>query len=214
MRRILALLGDYWHCSDQLLLAVQSVGLPDDASLEVIRYPDIVDPLEIAGYDLVIFAMMGQLRPRESDEQWYDSHAQAALADRVAGGAGLLVVHAGTASHPQDGPLRALVGGHFLHHPPEHPVVTISPVADHPITRGVSPFGHPDEHYFMQVDSDVTPLLEASSTLGTQPAGWCKQYGDGRVAVIVPGHTREMLEEPMLRAALANAVNWCLKQEL
>ena len=210
MPRILALVGDYYHCSDQLYSLVSSLPLFDDATLTTIRYPEQPDSSELAQYDLVILAMMGQLRPRESEEYWIDEAAQRALADHVGDGAGLLVFHAGTASHPESGALRELTGGRFIHHPPEHPTVTISVVGSHPITEGVSTFAHPDEHYFMEVDDGVTPLLLAHSSLGEQSAGWCRSHGQGRVAVVVPGHTREMLEDPMLRRLVSNAVGWCL----
>ncbi|MFW5689724.1 MAG: ThuA domain-containing protein [Spirochaetota bacterium] len=210
MRTVLFVLGDFYHCSDQLVMATRAMDLPADVSTELVRYPDAPDPDRLIGYDLVVFAMMGRLDPERSEETWFHERAQLALTDHVASGAGLLVVHAGTASHPTDGPFRELVGGHFLHHPPEHPPVTISPVATHPITEGVGAFAHPDEHYFMDVDEGVTELLRATSELGDQSAGWCREHGDGRVAVLVPGHTRQMLAEPMLRRLLSNAAAWCL----
>jgi len=211
MPRILALVGDYYHCSDQLLLALSPVLQETGSELFLTRYPDPPAPRELAGYDLVILAMMGRLRPRESKEYWFDDLSQRALEAAVSEGAGLLLFHSGTASHPDDGALRRLSGGHFVQHPPEHPVVTITPVAEHPITSGVGEFAHPDEHYFMEIDDDVTQLLRASSTLGEQSAGWCKTHGAGRVAAIVPGHTREMLEDPALRLLLRNSVQWCLR---
>lgn len=211
MSSVLAALGDYYHCSDQLLLAVRSVSLPPGADLTVLRYPEIPDRTTLTRHDLIVLAMMGRLRPRESDEHWMDVATQQALADRVAAGAGLLVLHSGTASHPTDGPLRSLVGGHFLHHPPEHPEVTVAPVAEHPLTHGVKAFTHPDEHYFLEVDDEITPLLRATSVLGDQPAGWCREHGKGRVAVVVPGHTHEVLEEPTMHRLLANAASWLLE---
>ena len=210
MKRMLAVLGDYYHCSDQLLALLRSTDLPDDLDVTVTRYPEPPDPAALAGYDLLLLAAIGRLRPKESDEYWMTAEAERALADHVASGAGLLLVHAGTASHPTDGPFRETAGGHFLQHPPEHPPVTITPVADHPITAGVTSFTHPDEHYFLEVDDEVTRLLTATSELGEQSGGWCRTHGSGRVATLVPGHTREMLAEPMMRRLLANAIRWCL----
>lgn len=210
MRRMLAVLGDFYHCSDQLLGLVSSTDLPDDLEITVVRYPQPFEPASLVGYDLLLLAAIGRLRPKESDEHWMTGEVEQALADHVAAGAGLLLLHAGTASHPTDGAFRALAGGHFLQHPPEHPPVTITPVAGHPITEGVASFTHPDEHYFLDVDDGVTQLLTATSELGEQSGGWCRTHGSGRVAALVPGHTREMLTEPMMRRLLANAVGWCL----
>jgi len=210
MKRMLAVLGDYYHCSDQLLALLKSTDLPDDLEVTVTRYPESFEPSSLVGYDLLLLAAIGRLRPKESDEHWMSEEVERALADHVAGGAGLLLVHAGTASHPTGGALRALTGGHFLQHPPEHPPVTITPVVEHPITDGVTSFTHPDEHYFLDVDDDVTQLLSATSELGEQSGGWCRTHGSGRVAALVPGHTREMLGEPMMRRLLANAIRWCI----
>lgn len=208
MSHLLAALGDYYHCSDLLVDAVRAIDLPAGMERTIVRYPDEVSPQSLVGHDVLLLAMMGQLDPRENDDYWFDAASQAVLSDHVASGAGVVFLHSGTASHPTDGPLRSLCGGHFLRHPPEHPEVTISAVADHPITSHVSTFAHPDEHYFMEVDDGVTPLLTASSTLGEQSAGWCREHGKGRVAVIIPGHTREMLSDPNLRRLLSNAVAW------
>jgi hypothetical protein len=213
MSRILALVGDYYHCSDQQIMLMRSVGV-DESSEEhevtTIRYPDLPASDVMGDYDLVIFGMMGRYAPRDSDETWFTLGAQERLAARVNDGGGLLVFHAGTASHRIDGAFREIVGGHFLHHPPEHPTVTISPIADHPVTDGVTEFAHPDEHYFVEVDDDVTPLLRATSELGETVAGWTAERGSGRVAVIVPGHTREMIGDPMLARLVRNAAAWCL----
>ncbi len=208
-----AVLGDYYHCSDQLLSALRSTVLPSDIVMTVSRYPDAVDPSHLAEDDLLVLASMGRWQPRESDETWFDGASQQALSDHIAAGAGCVILHAGTAAHPPRGPFRELCGGRFLHHPPEHPDVTISPVTDHPITAGVTAFTHPDEHYFMEVDPDVTQLLTASSTLGEQTAGWCRTHGSGRVAVIVPGHTHAMLSDPMMRQLLTNTIRWALSDE-
>ena len=208
-----AVLGDYYHCSDPLLIALRSAVIPSDIVLTVTRYPEPVDPSRLAEEDLLFLASMGQWNPRESDQSWFDPAAQQALSDHVAAGAGCVVMHSGTASHAPRGPLRELCGGRFLHHPPEHPDVTITPVCDHPITAGVTAFTHPDEHYFLEVDPDVTQLLTATSTLGEQSAGWCRSHGSGRVAVIVPGHTSAMLTDPMMRQLLTNAIRWALADD-
>lgn len=213
MRTMRAVLGDYYHCSDQLLFALRLSVIPSDIVLTVTRYPEPVDPSHLAEDDLLFLASMGQWNPRESDETWYDAAAQQTLSDHIAAGAGCVIMHSGTASHPARGPLHELCGGRFLSHSPEHLDVTVSPVSDHPITAGVTTFTHPDEYYFMEIDPDVTQLLTATSTLGEQSAGWCRSHGSGRVAVIVPGHTSAMLTDPMMRQLLTNTIQWALSDE-
>ena len=205
--KTLAIAGDYWHSSDQLVVMLRSIGI--DEKDHLVRYPDLPSFAELHHFDLVVFAMMGRHAPRSSDAHWFEPHDQSRLAAWVNAGGGLLVFHSGTASHPTDGALRQVVGGHFLHHPPDHPDVSIEVATDHPVTAGVESFVHPDEHYFVEVDDDVTPLLRATSVLGETSAGWCVERGAGRVAAIIPGHTREMLEDENLMRLVANAAAWC-----
>lgn len=218
MRRVLALLGDYYHCSDQLAMAVTETVRAANGSIDMRRYPDTPEASvlreALGEIDVLLLATMGRLRPRTSQELWLDEDTESAIDAFVRSGGGLLALHAGTASHRTDGPLRALVGGHFVHHPPQRPPVTVSVVGRHPVTAGVATFTHPDEHYFMEVDDDVTPLLETTSELGSDCGGWCREAGSGRVVVIVPGHTREMLEEPGLARLLRNALTWLRREEV
>ena len=213
MTRVLALVGDYYHCSDGLLGLLYRLAWPAGVELTARRYPDPYAPGELPGFDLVVLAAAGQTGRVHAGDCWFTTGAQEELAERVRAGSSLLVLHSGIAMHPVDGALRRLTGGHFLSHPPDHPEVTLVPVADHPITRGVEQFGAPDEHYFLEVDPDVTGLLTAISTHGRQPAGWCREVGAGRVCVLTAGHTPAMLESSGLERLWLNAVCWCLRAE-
>lgn len=138
---------------------------------------------------------------------------QQILLDAVAGGMGMLFVHAGMAVIDPSSPMFRMSLGHFASHPKEHNPVYVRalPGCTHPIVQGVEPFEAPDEHYFCQVDMDkATPFLCSVSIAGTEIAGWCQELGAGRTCGITPGHTAEMLSN--MEKLLTNAANWCVRR--
>ncbi|CAN5509301.1 hypothetical protein BH10CHL1_BH10CHL1_18130 [soil metagenome] len=50
-----------------------------------------------------------------------------------------------------------------------------------------------------------------SSRHGTQPGGWTRLEGDGRVCVLTPGHNLEVWLDPSYQILLGNALRWCGK---
>ena len=48
---------------------------------------------------------------------------------------------------------------------------------------------------------------------GTQPGGWTRQEGAGRVAVLTPGHNVEVWLHPSYQTLIGNALRWCARQE-
>ena len=140
---------------------------------------------------------------------WMTDRVQAAFADYVRSGNGLLAIHSGTAEYEQMPVLRSLLGGVFSHHPEQCPV-TVSPLADHPLTAGSAPFTVKDEHYFMAMqDPRADVFVTTMSEHGEQPGGWRRQEGRGRVAVLTPGHNLEVWLHPAFQALLLNCLRWC-----
>jgi type 1 glutamine amidotransferase len=141
---------------------------------------------------------------------WVTDDVQRAFLDYVRAGHGLLVVHSGTAGYGEATVLRALMGGVFARHPPQCPV-TVEPKAGHPLTVGCEPFTVKDEHYFMEMAADARAdfFLTTTSEHGTQPGGWTRAEGKGRVCVLTPGHNVEVWLQPSFQALLRNALRWC-----
>lgn len=138
---------------------------------------------------------------------------QSAVAALVAGGMGMLFVHAGLACIAEDTPFFDLALGRFASHPKEQQrvVCRAMPGIDHPILRRVTPFSAEDEAYFCKVDlTRAQPILAAQSAVGTEIAGWVQTFGEGRVCSLTPGHSPEMLEE--MRELLGSAAAWCVKE--
>lgn len=204
--KTLVLCGDVWHPARVPragLVGLEGAGfafdwLEDarDWSLEMMQ-----------AYPLVLLTKSNNISSKDSSA-WMTPPVEAAFADYVRRGGGLVAVHSGTADYADAPVLRALLGGVFAHHPDQGPV-TVRPQADHPLTVGVKPFTIHDEHYFMALDDPRADIfMTTTSAHGRQPGGWRRTEGSGRVAVLTPGHNLEVWEHPFFRALLLNTLSW------
>ncbi len=140
---------------------------------------------------------------------WISDSVQASLSAYVQRGNGLFAIHSGTAGYEQKPVLRALLGGVFAYHPEQCPV-TVTPHLAHPLCDGSAPFTLQDEHYFMAMDDPGADVfIMTSSANGEQPGGWRRTVGEGRVAVLTPGHNLDVWLHPSFQALLRNALRWC-----
>ena len=159
-------------------------------------------------YPLVIFSKANN-RSRADHEPWASEETGQAFVDYVAGGSGLLVLHSGTALYDNTPSFCSLMGGKFTGHPPQCPV-TVAPFIGHPLAAGSTSFTLMDEHYMMEMnDPDVDIFLHSESEHGSQPAGWTRTEGRGRVCVLTPGHNPEVWRHPSFQALLRNSLDWC-----
>ena len=159
-------------------------------------------------YPLVIFSKANN-RSRADHEPWASEETGQAFADYVAAGSGLLVLHSGTALYDNTPSFCRLMGGKFTGHPPQCPV-TVAPLTGHPLAAGSTSFTLMDEHYMMEMnDPDVDLFLHSESEHGSQPAGWTRTEGKGRVCVLTPGHNPKVWRHPSFQALLRNSLDWC-----
>jgi type 1 glutamine amidotransferase len=71
-----------------------------------------------------------------------------------------------------------------------------------------------DEHYMMdQDDAGAEVFLTTTSEHGTQPGGWLRADGDGRVCVLTPGHNVEVWLHPSYQTLIQNVLHWCARSE-
>lgn len=125
------------------------------------------DPAKVAAADTIVLYSDGQ------DAHVAKGHVPE-LRQRLAAGKGLVVIH--YALEPTDadmaGFLDEAIGGHFEVNWSVNPIWNLKDplLADHPVTRGVKPFGLREEFYYhMRFREGVIPLLSALppvSTLG------------------------------------------------
>ncbi|MFP4015706.1 MAG: ThuA domain-containing protein [Halanaerobiales bacterium] len=214
MKKILALVGDFYHPADYLSRGLSNIFTEhQEYSLEVKEDYQEIYWDKIMAYDLFILAASGKLNPEESDDVWMTEEHQEILHNYVSEGGSLMVLHSGLAGYPTDGLFRQISRGHFIEHPPEHPAIMIRATAnDHYISEGIEEFTIVDEQYFVEVDEkDTIVVLKAESEeFGVSIAGWAHSYKAGRVSCITPGHTLEVLNQQMMKKVIIGSVEWCL----
>jgi uncharacterized protein len=205
--RTLVLCDDRWHpaaTARQGLAPLAEQGLVFDW----IEHADEWSAERMAGYSAVLLTKSNE-NSATDHRPWMTLATQQAFRNFVRSGHGLLVVHSGSAGYAETPVLRGLLGGVFLSHPPQC-AVTIEPRADHPLAVGSTPFTIKDEHYMMAFDDpDADVFMTTSSEHGTQPGGWTRAEGQGRVCLLSPGHNVEVWLHASYQQLLVNALRWC-----
>ena len=207
--KVLVLCDDYWHPA-----RIPRGGLGTlrggEFTFDWIENAQEWSAERMMAYPLVILTKSNNVSAADQTH-WMTDTVQEAFSDYVRQGNGLLAIHSGTADYQQALVLRSLLGGVFTHHPPQCPV-TVSPRPDHPLCKGSAPFTNKDEHYFMALDDSQADLfLTTTSEHGEQPGGWRRIEGEGRVAVLTPGHNLEVWLHPSFQELLLNCMRWCGK---
>ncbi|MBF0687843.1 MAG: ThuA domain-containing protein [Cellulomonas sp.] len=159
--------------------------------------------------------------------------AVAGLRRAVAAGTGLVGWHGGIAdSFRNSSDYLQLIGGQFTTHPSKHPdechgdqsdnylpytVDMLPAAADHPVTAGIESFELTTEQYWVLTD-DLNDVLATTTHPAppwhpwhrtiTCPAVWTRQWGDGRICVVTPGHSVDVLEHPSVRTMIERSMVW------
>lgn len=147
-------------------------------------------------------------------QPWMTDAVQAAFREYVRRGNGLLVIHSGSAGYEDGSAIRAITGGAFVKHPPQC-AVSVEPYPEHILTVGCTPFTLVDEHYCMTLDDPQANIfVSTTSEHGTQPGGWTRCEGEGRVCVLTPGHNLDVWLHPSYQILIENALRWCHRSDL
>lgn len=208
--KVLVLCDDRWHPAATPRAGLAGLG-ESGFEFDWIENAHDWSAARMAEYSLVLLTKSNNVSARD-ETPWMTSEVEAALRDYVRAGNGLLTIHSGTAGYQETPILRSLLGGVFLRHPPQCQV-TIVPTAGHPLVMGSVAFTSKDEHYFMALDDEKADLfLTSVSEHGSQPAGWTRQEGEGRVCVLTPGHNLEVWLQAEYQRLILNALAWCTRQ--
>jgi len=207
--RVLVLCDDYWHPARTARAGLAA--LEREYEFAWIEHAGEWSPERMGDYKLVLLTKSNHVSSADRTP-WVDDAAQAAFAAYVRAGNGLVVVHSGTAGYADTPLLRRIIGGVFASHPPQC-TVEVRPRPGHVLCRDIQAFEIFDEHYIMELDDAADVFLSTSSAHGTQPAGWTRREGDGRVCVLTPGHNIEVWLHPSYRQLLRNALSWCAGKE-
>lgn len=166
----------------------------------------------MAEYPVIVLVKSNNVSATD-ERHWMTGAVETAFLNYVRRGNGLLVVHSGSAGYAETPVLRGLMGGVFLNHPPQC-AVTIEPKAGHPLTKDSAAFTIKDEHYMMALDdAQADVFMTTASEHGTQPGGWTRSEGEGRVCMLTPGHNTEVWLHPAYQVLLYNALRWCAKAQ-
>ena len=208
--RTLVLCDDYYHPARTPragLAPLAAHGL----AFDWVEHADGWPAESMRDYPAVILTKMNEVSAADR-RPWASEATGAAFLEYVRQGHGLLVIHSGSAGYEQVPTLRRLIGGAFNRHPPQCPV-TLEPRAGHQLAAGAEPFTLVDEHYFMDLDDDQADVfLTTVSEHGSQPGGWTRGEGAGRVCVLTPGHNVEIWLDPSYQAIVENALRWVAGQ--
>jgi uncharacterized protein len=169
-----------------------------------------VNPLPAtAGTDVfVLYTAGGALSGRE----------QEALSELVAGGKGVVAVHAsivfasdGTEASP-DRTRAELLGCRYLSHGPDGVSgrYKVQILGRHSITEGVEVFDIEDEYYHIELieTSKVEVLAQRWSSIGDEPILYVRQHGEGRVCYLSLGHDMRAWGNPGFRSLVCQAALW------
>ncbi|MBV7336646.1 ThuA domain-containing protein [Chloroflexi bacterium TSY] len=170
--------------------------------------PDEWSAERMNDYPLVIFSKANN-RSQSDSAPWATEGIGTSFVNYVAHGNSILFLHSGTALYNNAPSLCHLMGGIFVGHPAQCPV-TVEPHEGHRLTAGSNAFTGKDEHYMMEMnDPNVDHFLDTTSEHGTQPGGWTRTQGKGRVCVLTPGHNLEIWHHPSYQTLLRNCLDWC-----
>ncbi|HJP77846.1 MAG TPA: ThuA domain-containing protein, partial [Pseudonocardiaceae bacterium] len=148
---------------------------------------------------------------------------QAALADAVAGGKGLLALHASCVlDEDTDHTMIELLGCRYLSHGPGHHEGTyeVHVDGDHPITNGVTNFTLFDEYYEIGISNNgisnlgIRVLAWRDAPGGrTEPVLYVREHGLGRVCYFALGHDMRAWGQPMFQRIARQAIRWVSKAD-
>jgi hypothetical protein len=183
---------------------------------------------ELADYDAVVFNTRREALPEQPDLT-LSSAEQDGLKNFIRSGKGFVCLHISTCRPPAWPDYHEITGGGWItgtsFHPPYGEFTVHVSAADHPGVQGVVDFTTPDELYMgLAVTEGNDVFITANAAEGTHPwgpqrqpkhmpggtfpLGWTRQYGDGRVFVLLLGHDGRSFQTPAFQQLVLNGVDW------
>ena len=180
--------------------------------------PMLAEPLAAEGINVTYTADLADLNPsklaRYDALMIYANHTtiapdqEKALLNFVAGGKGLLPIHAASYCFQNSPAYIALVGAQFMRHGTgEFTAEIVRP--NHPVLDGVQPFQVWDETYVhTKHNPDRTVLMERVDGSGREPWTWVRENGKGRVFYTAYGHDERVWSHPTFHRLVRNGILW------
>ena len=216
--KLLVLCDDVWHPAEVIQKGMAY--LEDDTYQFnfVCDAKDILTPEMIREYPVVINCKSNNINGANT-EPWFEEGVTEVMPrdfeTYVREGGSFLAIHAANAYFEgHDDEYIALVGNHFVSHPPRCEVTVKVSDTNHPIADGVGEFTVRDEHYEIGgIAKDAKVFLHSVSDKGgTQVAGYTRTIGKGKVCVLTPGHILAVWQNPEFQKLVRNSIDWCISK--
>lgn len=214
MTNVLVLCDSPWHPAEVIELGFAPLEGDDFHFVFVKAAKDILTPERIAGFPLIICAK-GDSVTEANNHPWFEDGvtevAAAEFEEYIKAGGGFIALHAGSIGR-KGTPYGDFVGCTFTGHPPRCGI-DVKVTGKHPIVAGIEDFSIRDEHYQTTLDIEAEELFRTvSPSGGDQIAGYIREIGNGRMAVLTPGHCVDVFYNESFKKILVNTMNWCLKK--
>jgi uncharacterized protein len=209
------ILGDF------LSKAGHEVTITEDATV-------LAHAADMSGYDALIFNTRREALPDVGDLTLSPAE-QDGLKNFIRSGKGFVCLHISTCLPKAWPEYHAITGGGWItgtsFHPPYGEFTVHVSAPGHPAVHGVSDFTTPDELYMglaFTAGNDVFITADAAAGThpwgpdrlpkhmpgGTFPLGWTRQYGEGKVFVLLLGHDGRSFQTPAFQQLVLNGVDW------
>jgi type 1 glutamine amidotransferase len=215
MKKIIAILGDYYHeevlLQQSLYKAVETLTTDtEQIKVEYIKVEQLAEKLQERP-NAVILSKGNKINPTEKNaEYWMNEILEKQICQYVHQGGGWFLWHSGLSSYECFKDYYSMVRGKFDFHPSKHQVVTYQNNNTDIMWKENISFQVTDEHYFVTCEERKTNVfLYAKSIKGKTVAGWRHEYGKGRVICLTPAHTKEGLLNLEFGKLLSLSLKWC-----
>jgi type 1 glutamine amidotransferase len=186
---------------------------------EVLADTDLFMMTRTGSEDAQGYSADGLVEHRPLPDMLMPPETEQALFDNVRNrGMGFIALHC-TAGIPERPALMDFIGVKPLRSGAELQPVRFGDFdRDHPITQGFSEFEVDlDENLRKEIaDDTATRLFTATGVRdgNTYNGGWCLVRGNGRVVVLLAGHTNSAWSHPQYRQLHWRAAHWAMKRDI
>jgi len=155
MKKVLALVGDYYHPSDYLKNTLKMM-IKKNYHLDIYSNHQEIDWDGLIEYDFLILATWGKINDPDDEAYWLDQYHEKRIDQFLAEGGKLFLVHSGRGAKPKADLFKKDTEGYFIDNPEDNPGMIRNRAADNHLIRGINdslPPGHSLE-IIRKIDDD------------------------------------------------------------
>jgi type 1 glutamine amidotransferase len=207
LKKIVAVLGDYWHQKNVIQESLEAAVKNLPIEVVYISYHDLEKALKDHPAAVILYKE-NRLNPLdEIVETWMEPALMDQIVAYVRQGGGWFAWHTGMASYPADSSYIKMLKGSFTYHPDMQEVT-------YKYSDGSIACSFTDEHYFVSCQTEETDVFLLSESIdGHSIAGWQHCFGRGRVCCFTPAHTKEGLSDTHFTSLLRRKLAYCIGED-